>query len=70
MKVISHEVYPERGIEEMIVEDDHGRKAHFQCSILNGPDPDKFFADQMAEFELQERKLSRHVKDFKPKTSK
>jgi hypothetical protein len=61
MKILSHKILPDRGLEEMIVEDDHGRRAHFQASIFSGPDPDTFFAQQLAEFEAQEKKLHAHI---------
>jgi hypothetical protein len=61
MKILSHKLIPERGIEEVTVEDDHGRRAHFQCSIFSGPDPETFFAHELAEFEAQEKKLHAHI---------
>jgi len=61
MKILSHKIFPERGIEEVIVEDDHGRKAHFQVGIFSGPDPESFFAQQLAEFEEQQKQLHAHI---------
>jgi hypothetical protein len=54
---------PERGIEEVIVQDEHGRVKHIQASILSGPDPEKFIQAEIAEFAAQERKLARHKRE-------
>ena len=69
MKVISHKVYPERGVEEMVVEDCHGRRKHLQASIFFGPHPDEFFQAELAEFEAQEIAIEQHMAGrFDPET--
>lgn len=68
MKVISHTIDPQRGVEEMVVEGAYGRKAHFQCGIFDGTDADAFFASQQADFEAQETALTATMARFNPET--
>jgi hypothetical protein len=60
--IVSHKLIPERGIEEIILEDCHGRKLHLQAPIFGEVDIDGFLAQQIAEFESQERKISEHIR--------
>ncbi len=61
MKILSHKIIPDRGIEEVIVEDDHGRKLHLRASVLEGPHPEDFFKRQLVAFEEQEKKIHAHI---------
>lgn len=69
MKVLSHKAYAQRGVEEVIIEDCHGRQKHIQVQIFGGPDPDALIQKEIDEFQAQEEKLTKHLEArFDPKT--
>lgn len=61
MRIVSHMAYPTRNVEEVIVEDCHGRVQHIQVPIIGEIDHDKFLQDEMERFIQQEQKMKEHL---------
>jgi hypothetical protein len=69
VKITRHILDKQRGLEIVDIEDSHGRKHQIQVPILMHPDPDKFIAQEIAEFETAEAAITKHIAErFDPET--
>lgn len=64
-----HVFVKEKALEEVVLEDSHGREHHIQIPVLSGVDPDAFIKNEMDAFAETEAKLTEHINSrFDPET--